>query len=277
LDLHTHSTASDGTFSPRDLVKLAKLAGLAGVGLCDHDTVEGVEEFKKAGLEFGFAVIGGVELSLEFSNITHLLGLDVAGSLERPPLLLGLQDFRRQRNQRLFERLAEIGLSLSWETIERLSGGGQIGRPHFAKAMIEKGYCHSIQEAFDRYLGKGRAAYVAKVRPTPKEALELLRGAGYAPVLAHPHSLRLPPDKWFQFLPQLKRDGLLGLEVYHPEHSPDQIKFFSGLARRFDLVITAGSDFHGANKRAPITWVKHHSPVGMEALSSLRTRLIGDK
>ncbi|MDR1608036.1 MAG: PHP domain-containing protein [Deltaproteobacteria bacterium] len=273
LDLHAHSTASDGTFSPRELVRLAQLAGLAGLALCDHDTMEGVAEFKKAGQELGFRVLGGVELSLKFSGVTHLLGLELPGSPERPLLLSGLQDLRAQRNERLFSRLIELGLDLQMSRIAEISGGGQIGRPHFAKAMIEKGYCHSIQEAFDMFLGKGQPAYVPKVRLSPQEGLRTLRDVGYAPVLAHPRSLKLPPKEWPEILPQWKKDGLVGLEAYHPDHSLEDIRFFVQLARRFDLAITAGSDFHGANKRVPITWVKRHSPVGVEVLARLKAKL----
>jgi predicted metal-dependent phosphoesterase TrpH len=273
LDLHSHSTASDGTVSPKDLAKIAKLAGLAGLALCDHDTIEGVAEFKKAGTEIGFLAIGGVELSLKFSAITHLLGLDLAGLSDQPPSLSGLQDLRRERNRRLFDRLGELGLDLSWDRVLEISGGGQVGRPHFARAMIEKGYCHTVQDAFDRYLAFGRPAYVPKVRPTPKEALKLLRKAGFAPVLAHPYSLKLPPERWPEILPKWKKDGLLGLEVYHPDHSQADVKFFTEMAKKHDLVITAGSDFHGANKKTPINWVATHSPVGLEVLDLLRAGL----
>jgi predicted metal-dependent phosphoesterase TrpH len=232
-----------------------------------------VAELKKAGEEFDFPVIGGVELSVEFSGITHVLGLDLAGSKDRPPLLSGLQKLREERNIRLFNRLNELELTLDWDRLLEISGGGQLGRPHFARAMMEKGYCRSIQEAFDKYLGKGRPAYVPKVRPAPQEAIGLLRSAGFAPVLAHPISLNLPPDKWPDIIPKWKQDGLIGLEAYHPDHNPRVTEFFVQLARHFDLVITAGSDYHGANKKTPLTWVNSRSPVGLEALARLKSRL----
>jgi predicted metal-dependent phosphoesterase TrpH len=234
--------------------------------------MEGVLEFKKAGEEFGFLAIGGVEISLEFQAVTHLLGLDV-GLSPGGPLLSGLQDFRRERNRRVFDLLIGLGLDLSWGRIEEISGGGQIGRPHFGRALMEKGYCQSIQEAFDRYLGEGAPAYVPKIRPTPLAALKLLREAGFAPVLAHPISVKLAPEKWPGILAQWKQEGLLGLEAYHPDHSPATSRFFVDLAQKHDLVVTAGSDYHGANKRTPIAWVINHSPVGLEALARLKARL----
>jgi predicted metal-dependent phosphoesterase TrpH len=253
---------------------MARASRLAGLGLCDHDTVEGNPELLKAGQDLSFPVFGGVELSVDFKGTTHLLGLDLLASKDTPPILDGLQEFRRARNQRLFDRLIELGFNLTLERIEEISGGGQLGRPHFARALIEKGYCNSVQDAFDKYLGKNRPAYVDKVRPTPLEALAMLHKAKYAPVLAHPYSLGLPPDKWLEVLPQWKKDGLLGLEVYHPDHTLDQIQLFTALAHKFDLIITAGSDFHGANKKTPITWVKTHSPVGLEVLGRLREKLL---
>jgi predicted metal-dependent phosphoesterase TrpH len=232
-----------------------------------------VPELKRAGQELGFLVIGGVELSVEFSGITHVLGLDLAGSPETPLALAELQAFRLRRNKVMFERLLGLGLELSWERVQAISGGGQMGRPHLARALIEKGYCQSVQEAFNKYLGKGRPAYVPKKRLSPREAFDLLSQVGFAPVLAHPHSLGLSEGQWLEVLPEWQNQGLLGLEVYHPDHGQAERRLFFGLARRFDLVITAGSDFHGAVKRVPITWVKDHSPVGLEALGRLRSRL----
>ncbi|MDR1394728.1 MAG: PHP domain-containing protein [Deltaproteobacteria bacterium] len=275
VDLHTHSLASDGTFSPSDLVRLARASGLAALGLCDHDTVEGTAEFRRAGRELNFPVIAGTELSVEFHKTTHLLGLDLAGSGEQEPALADLQKFRDERNRRLHRKLEELGLTFSWADLLEISGSGQLGRPHFARALIKAGYCRTIQEAFDRFLARGRPAYVPKIRPTPREALELLRKAGFAPVLAHPVSLKLPWDRWPEILPEWVDNGLAGLEVYHPDHGPGEIRFFSRLAAEFGLIVTAGSDYHGANKRTPLTWVKDHSPVGPEVLEKLKSKFLG--
>jgi predicted metal-dependent phosphoesterase TrpH len=273
IDLHTHSTASDGTFTPRELIKLARFYRLAGLALCDHDTVEGTDEFQKAGQEFDFLAISGVEISLEFLGITHLLGLNLGQTAGSLAVLSNLQKLRVDRNQKIFDKLRELEFELSWDRIAEISGGGQVGRPHFARAMVEKGYCHSPQEAFDRYLGKKGLAYVDKVRPRPAEAIRFLRQANFAPVIAHPVSINLASEKWPETLAEWKAAGLVGVEAYHPDHSPKATIFFRNLAKRFDLVVTAGSDFHGANKKVPLSWVKDHSPLGVSVLESLRAKL----
>ncbi|MDR1656207.1 MAG: PHP domain-containing protein [Deltaproteobacteria bacterium] len=273
LDLHTHSTASDGTFCPRDLIRLARRCHLAGLALCDHDTVDGLEEFIQAGSEFGLPAIGGVELSLEYIRITHLLGLGVKAVGESAPALKEIQKFRSERNNRLFEKLAGLGIRLDWERLLEFSHGGQLGRPHFARAMMEAGFVSNIQQAFDRYLGKGRPAYVDKVRLRPQQALEFLRKNGFAPVLAHPISLRLDKAQWLDVIPQWKEWGLIGLEAFHPDQEEDFRDFIIKMAKRFKLVVTAGSDYHGANKKTPLTWVRDNSPLGLEVITFLREAL----
>jgi predicted metal-dependent phosphoesterase TrpH len=273
IDLHVHSTASDGTFSPRELVFLARFNNLAALALCDHDTVDGLREFFEAGLAMDFKVIGGLELSLEFTGTTHLLGLGVKNRGELPESLEVVKNFRLERNQRLLKRLAEAGINLSWERLLELSNGGQMGRPHFARAMCEAGYCQSLTEAFDRYLAKGRPTYVNKVRPKPEKALSLLREFGFAPVLAHPVSLGLPADEFEKYIPSWKDWGLVGLEAYHPDQSQDFSRFIVGICKRYQLVATAGSDYHGANKKTPLTWVKAHSPLGLEVIEALNYAL----
>ncbi|MDR0621457.1 MAG: PHP domain-containing protein [Deltaproteobacteria bacterium] len=269
VDLHVHSTASDGTVSPRDLVKLARFHGLAALALCDHDTAEGLDEFFAAGREMAFRVIGGVELSLEFKGTTHLLGLGVGKRGELPSDLEVVKEFRHERNLKLLERLAQAGVKLSWERLLEISGGGQMGRPHFARAMVESGYCQSLPEAFDRYLAKGRPTYVNKVRPVPQKALRLLRERGFAPVLAHPISLGLTAEEFTKTVPDWIDWGLVGLEAYHPDHPPAFTEFIAGLGKKNGLVVTAGSDYHGANKKTPLSWVKRHSPLGLETIDAL--------
>jgi predicted metal-dependent phosphoesterase TrpH len=269
VDLHVHSTASDGTYSPADLVKLARFNNLAALALCDHDTVEGLPEFFGAGREAGYLALGGLELSLDYRGTTHLLGLGVGARGELPESLEAVKGFRLERNRRLHECLAGAGVRLSWERLLEISGGGQMGRPHFARAMVEAGYCQSLPEAFDRYLAKGRPTYVDKVRPVPKKALALLRGSGFAPVLAHPVSMGLGADEFVRAMPEWVDWGLVGLEAYHPDQGPDFSGFIVGVCDRFGLVATAGSDFHGANKKTPLSWVKDHSPLGLEVVGAL--------
>jgi predicted metal-dependent phosphoesterase TrpH len=273
LDLHVHSTASDGTMSPGDLVRVARLSGLAGLALCDHDTVDGLGEFMGTGKDLGFPVFGGVELSLEFRGVTHMLGLGVDGSGSVPELD-ELKRWRLERNRRLHERLGALGVRLDWERLLELSAGGQMGRPHFARAMVEAGFSPTLQQAFDTHLRKGRPGYVAKIRLDPRRGLGLLRKNGFAPVLAHPVSLGIAPGLWPDVLARWRGWGLAGLEAWHPDQDEGFSAMMAGLARRFGLVATAGSDFHGANKRTPINWVASRgAPVGLGAVEALRAAL----
>jgi predicted metal-dependent phosphoesterase TrpH len=257
------------------LVRLALHNNLAALGLCDHDTVDGLPEFYQAGLEHNFPVVGGLELSLEFVGTTHLLGLGVLEMGVIPKELAVVKDFRLERNRRLLESLKRAGVVLDWEKLLELSKGGQMGRPHFARAMVEAGYCQNLPEAFDRYLAKGRPAYVNKVRPKPEQALRLLRQAGFAPVLAHPLSLRLSLGELAKTIPQWREWGLIGLEAWHPDQSEDFSESICRVCRRFGLIATAGSDYHGANKKTPLSWVKHHSPLGQKVIEDLITALKG--
>lgn len=273
VDLHTHSTASDGGLTPAELAAAAREAGLVGLALTDHDTVDGLAEFLAAGRAEGLESVGGVELSLEHPATMHLLGLNAAGESEIPAALDRLKAFRAERNRRMFDRLRGLGYELSWENLLERSGGGQLGRPHFAAQLVEQGSFETPDEVYEKLLGKGRPGYVDKVRLSPAEGLALIRRAGWAPVLAHPVSLNLAPHQWPPLLGRLAEEGLLGLEVRHPSHDPDQQAFFQGLADRFGLVPTAGSDFHGRYKPAiGLDWVRTGSPFGLEMLERLRER-----
>lgn len=274
VDMHSHSTASDGGLSPGPLVEAALAAGLEALALTDHDTVEGLPEFYLAGEEKGLTVLGGVEISLEHRGTLHLLGYDVSRSREIPAALERLKSFRLERNLKMLDVLGRQGYYLPWDQLLELSGGGQMGRPHFAALLVEKGYCQSREEAFDRLLGKGRPGYVDKVRLTPEEGLAMLREAGWAPVLAHPVSLGLKADQYPEFLARLADGGLVGLEVYHPSLSDEQSAFFLDLAGKLGLAPTAGSDFHGAGKpHINLDWVAKHSPLGLEMIEELQSRL----
>jgi predicted metal-dependent phosphoesterase TrpH len=250
-------------------VKLAKFHNLAALALCDHDTVDGLKEFFEAGRELNFRVLGGVEISLEYKNITHLLGLGVKSQGELPESLEVVKDFRLERNKKLHARLAEAGVNLSWERLLEISAGGQMGRPHFAIAMREGGYCHDLADCFKRYLAKGCPTYVNKIRPTPQKALGILRQSGFAPVLAHPVSLRLSADEFDRAMPDWVEWGLIGLEAYHPDQSPEFSEFMVRICKKYNLVATAGSDYHGANKKTPLSWVKRHSPLGLRVIDDL--------
>ena len=273
LDLHAHSRASDGVLSPAELAAAAAAAGLSGLALTDHDTVDGLAEFQAAGT--GPELIGGVEISLEHIGTCHLLGLNVAGGPGIPDALNRLKIFRIERNLKILDKIGRMGYRLSWETLLQVTEGGQMGRPHFASLLVERGFFRSRDEVFDKLLGKGRPGYVNKVRLSPEEGLAMIRSAGWAPVLAHPLSLGLPPEEWPAWLGRLADGGLLGLEVYHPSQGPEHSAFFLDLARRFRLTPTAGSDFHGEIKpAAPLGWTLKNSPLGRETLELLRAGLL---
>lgn len=274
VDLHTHSTASDGALSPAALVEASAKAGLKAVALTDHDTVDGLEGFFSAGALHGLKTVGGVEISLEHSGTLHLLGLNVGGGKAIPSALNSLKTFRVERNLKMLDLLGRQGYYLSWEKLLNKSGGGQMGRPHFAALLLEKGYFKSRDEVFDKLLGKGKAGYVDKKRLSPEDGLAMLREAGWAPVLAHPVSLGLSPEDWPGSLKQLADWGLAGLEVYHPSHNQDQTNFFKDLAGRFGLVPTSGSDFHGENKPSVgLDWSLSNSPLGWEVVERLREKM----
>lgn len=274
LDLHSHSTASDGSLTPSELVAAALEAGLAGLALTDHDTVEGLPEFLAAGRAHSLPVLGGVEISLEHPGTMHLLGYDLNGSREFPAALERLKTFRQERNLKMLDLLRSLGYHLSWNRLLEISGGGQLGRPHFAALLLEDGYFQSREEIFAKLLGKGCPGYVDKIRLSSEEGLGIIRRAGWAPVLAHPASLNLEPRDYPPLIGRLKEDGLLGLEIIHPSHSQDQVDFFRRLARDFDLVTTAGSDFHGASKPSiSLDWVRSAGSPGWEMVDRLRERL----
>ena len=274
FDFHTHSTASDGDLTPTELAAGAARAGLTGLALTDHDTVDGLEEFLEAARTRGLIAVGGVEISLEHPGTMHLLGYNVAGGPAVPAALSRLKAFRLERNRAMHAKLVQLGYDLDWEELSAKSGGGQLGRPHFAALLIEKGYFAAWEEVFDQLLGKGRPGYIDKKRFSPEEGLAVIRGAGWAPVLAHPVTLGLTPAQWPDFLADLRAKGLLGLEVRHPSLSDDETEFFLGLARRFELIPTAGSDFHGAAKPdIGLDWARDHNPSGAEALEGLRHQL----
>jgi len=251
IDLHTHSTASDGSLSPRELVRLAQERGLVAIALTDHDTIEGLPEAVAAGTEFGVEVIPGVEISARHPlGSMHILGYFLDYESERLAASLAvLQQARADRNPQIVAKLNALGIPLTVERVAAISGGGQVGRPHIARALYEGGYVRSLQEAFDIYLGNRGKAYVSKFRFPPAEALAMIREARGVPVLAHPFTLGLhTPETLGPLLEELKVQGLAGLECYYPEHSPQQEAFYLNAARELGLLITGGSDFHGDNK-----------------------------
>jgi predicted metal-dependent phosphoesterase TrpH len=252
VDLHTHSNASDGTLPPRDLVRLAKERGLAALALTDHDTIDGLPQAVAAGVEWGIEIIPGVEISAKHTTQSsmHILGyfLDYENGILAQRLAV-LKQARLDRNPQIIAKLRGRGFPITMEEVERISGGGQVGRPHIARALLESGQVRSIQEAFDIYLGNNGLAYVNKYRFPPPEAIAMIREAKGIAVLAHPFTLGLHTAETLRpVLQNLKALGLAGIECYYPEHSPDREALYLSLARELGLLITGGSDFHGDNK-----------------------------
>lgn len=251
VDLHLHTTASDGVMSPSEIVRYAKAKGLQAIAITDHDTIEGLEEGLLEGEGIDFEVIPGIEISAEHSpGSMHLLGffLDI-----HHPLLnerLGyLQKARAERNPKIVERLNRLGIELTYEEVLKASGGGQVGRPHFAQVLLEKNYVRTFQEAFDRFLKKGAPAYVDKFRFTAKEALHFINETKGVAVLAHPNTLNMIGYSELETLIlRLIEEGLKGIEVYYPEHSPLEVARYKTLAERYGLLITGGTDYHGIEK-----------------------------
>ena len=249
VDLHLHTTASDGVMTPSEIVRYAKSKGLQAIAITDHDTIEGLEEGLLEGEKIGFEVVPGVEISAEYSpGSMHLLGyfLDI-----HHPLLKGkldyLQKARAERNPKIIENLNRLGVRISYEEVVKASGGGQVGRPHFAQVLIEKGYVRSFQEAFDRFLKKGAPAYVDKVRFKPEQAISFIKESGGVAVLAHPKTLGMNSTLQ-KILLELMEEGLKGIEVFYPEHNSLEVAQFKALAKRYGLLMTGGTDYHGIDK-----------------------------
>ncbi|MCB2188231.1 MAG: PHP domain-containing protein [Deltaproteobacteria bacterium] len=279
VDLHTHTTASDGSLTPRELVALAKEEGLAAVAITDHDTVDGLPEALAAGRELDFPVIPGVEISAQSpeGGSLHLVGLFLQP--DHPALLEALatlQAARAERNPKILAKFQALGLPLTWEEVTAQAAGGLVGRPHFARALVARGWVSNLGEAFGRYLGYGKRAYVPKFRFDPARSLALLRAAGAVPVLAHPGLLKMPPAALEALLWELKGQGLAGLEVFYSEHNPAEERRFLSLAGRLGLAPSGGSDFHGGNKQGiRLGRGRGNLKVDAGVLAGLRARIPG--
>jgi hypothetical protein len=248
VDLHLHTTASDGALTPSEIVRYAKNKELQAIAITDHDTIEGLEEGLLEGEKIGFEVIPGIEISAEHSpGSMHLLGFFIDIHDPRLKERLGyLQRARADRNPKIAEKLRQLGVDITFEEVLKASGGGQVGRPHFAQVLLEKGYVRSFQEAFDRFLKKGAPAYVEKVRFSPEESIRFINEATGVAVLAHPNTLHMNGYSELENLMlRLVKKGLKGIEVYYPEHSALEVARYKTLAERHGLLITGGTDYHG--------------------------------
>lgn len=246
-DLHIHTTYSDSTLSPRQVVEDAIRAGLDCIAVTDHDVIDGITPVREEAHVYGLEVISGIELSSQMNGTeVHVLGycMDITNShlLER---LHQMQDARVERMKKMMAKLAALGVqNVTFEEAAAFSETKALGRPHLAMILKEKGIVPTVKEAFDRYLAEGAPAYVPKLEQTPHEAIRLIRDAGGIAVLAHPMLTRV--NKW---IPDFIRDGLGGLEVYYPNTREDVMRFYEDMAKKHGLVVTGGSDAHGESKK----------------------------
>lgn len=276
IDLHSHTTASDGSCTPTELVSLAVRSGLTALGIADHDTVGGLEEATAAAVAAGLELVPGIEMSVDYPHGEfHLLGYYVEYA---DPAFVArlryLQENRFNRNQVMVRKMQDAGLEITLAEIEAESGGGQLGRPHMARALLKKGYVHSVQEAFDRYLADGKPLHVPKVKLSPEEAIELVHGAGGVAVLAHPKYMHFPnPEELDQEVLRLRKAGLDGLECYYSQHTAAETERYLRIASRCGLLVTAGSDFHGVSKPDVPLGVVYNGRGGEPALlAALKVR-----
>lgn len=260
IDLHTHTTVSDGGDSPTELVIKAAAAGITALAVTDHDNDLGLDEAQSAGQEHGVEVIRGVEISCDVEDLEslgyhpdgrptmHLLGYFIP--TEDNPLtneLAELRHHRANRNIQIVERLNELGIPVTFEEVENEAGGpgSQIGRPHFAAVLVAHGAVPDYQTAFDTYLAKGAKAYVTRKLLKPAEAVELMVTAGTVPVLAHPFTMNLEIQELERFVDELVSAGLKGIEGYHGDLPGDRQEPYRALGRAKNLIVSGGSDYHG--------------------------------
>jgi predicted metal-dependent phosphoesterase TrpH len=242
VDLHTHSTASDGTIPPEGAIEAAKRCGLSALALTDHDTIGGIPAARAAGERLGIRVIAGVELSaFQEDHEIHLLALHLTRIVALEQRLSELRAFRHTRAQKIVDKLNTLGIPLTLDEVLQQSNGGAVGRPHVARALIARGVVHDFRDAFTRYLGNAGSAFVARERLSIEDAISIAHEAGALAIWAHPgdggRRERLEP---------LVAAGLDGLEIKHPSHSSEDVKRLQALADFFKLVPSGGSDWHGA-------------------------------
>lgn len=252
IDLHIHSTNSDGSETPERLVALGQQAGLTAMALTDHDTMAGVEAFLTACRACGMTGIAGMEISAavdEGHGSLHILGYGVDPYHPLVKENLGrVLDGRAWRNERILEKLNGLGLELEWAEVQDCAGEDLVGRVHFAQALIDRDYVSAVAEAFDKYLAKGRPAYVDRYRLYPEEGIHMIREAGGVAVIAHPFSWEEDERLLEAGVRELKAAGLAGLEAVYAEYTPEQTVTLLRLAKRLELLTTGGSDYHGLAK-----------------------------
>ncbi len=241
FDLHLHTYASDGIYSPAEMVRKASEAGIKTIAITDHDTLAGIEEAQRTGEKFGVRVIPGVELSTKYDGKSvDILGYNVSANDTLNDVLIGLRDGREDRALRIIKKFTEIKMPITMDDIREFSQGGVIARPHIAKAIVKKGYISDYQSVFDNYLADGKPCAIEKVIISPQEGIDLIHQSGGIAVLAHP--ILTGDDDFIREL--LSNFNFDGIEVWHRKQTKEDNERYKKMAKEFDLIMTGGSDFH---------------------------------
>jgi len=254
LDLHTHTKYSDGQLSPKELIMLAKQKNIKILAVTDHDTIAGVCEALDAGQKYGVKVIAGIELSAEYDMEMHILGYNI--DIENSELNNACDEFKRFRDERylkIIKYLEDRNVYISGEDVLKYAEKGIIGRPHFARALIDKGYCETTQEAFDKYLAAKDFKKIERPKPSPEKCIEYITNAGGTAVLAHPFYLKKNEAELDVLLAELVSCGLSGLECYYSTNTEEYTELSLRMAKKHNLIITAGSDYHGEKIKPDIS------------------------
>jgi 3',5'-nucleoside bisphosphate phosphatase len=260
VDLHVHTSVSDGKYTPEEIVKKAAGLGLRYLAICDHDSVDGIIPALDAAKAFPqLKIIPGVEVStLAVGSEVHMLGYFIDyNDPDFKKVLADLSDSRIGRAQAMVAKLNEMGINIEWERVLQLAGDGTIGRPHIANAMLEKGYISTFKEAFDKYIAQGGPAYVERSKITPAEAVAMIIKAKGLPVLAHPFTVKEPE----KVIAELKEAGLVGMEVYYDNYSPDEKRTLAKLATKYKLIAAGGSDYHGIDENVETMLGESETPL----------------
>ena len=254
IDLHIHTTCSDGTLSPESIVEYAAQRGIKVMSITDHDNVSGIDIAKSEAEKHNISLIPGIECTTTFETKEkgrrHILGYNIDyDSNVIKDYVETCQNDRVNKIKKILSKLKDLDINISFEDVKKFSPYGSIGKPHVAQALLEKGYVNSIKEAFDLYLGKGKPAYASGRKVSAKEVIDVILEAGGIPILAHPFQMNfMSQEELFEEIKRLMELGIKGIEVIYPEHSKEQIESLVKFAKDNDLYVTCGSDFHGENK-----------------------------
>lgn len=274
IDLHLHTTYSDGTLTPTELVDLCASQGLKSIAISDHDSTEGIPEALVAAARHDIEIVKAIELSTDVpGSEIHMLGYFIdTDDVSFQVLLKKFRAGREDRGRKMVEKLNDLGVDISWEQVERIADGASVGRPHVAQALIERGYVEYKKEAFDQYIGRSGPAYVERMRLEPEEAVQVLLDNGALPVMAHPlYYERKDIEKLESTVASLKEAGMVGLEVFYGEFSDDEVEMLKRIAEQYDLIPCGGSDYHASGNPGEVQPGTAGPPTStIEALRELK-------